>query len=94
MSLRAATALAGLAAVAAAQTPPPQATHPDWRFLRQNEDWSKPRPGANGPLDAIKHVDLTADGRTWVSFGGRIDDRFEAWDGFGFGARAPGDRDT
>ncbi|MBM3974409.1 MAG: hypothetical protein FJ301_09955 [Planctomycetes bacterium] len=94
MNLRAVSTLVGLAAGAAAQTPPPQATHPDWRVLRQDEDWSKPRAGASSPLDAIKHVRLTADGRAWVSFGGRIDDRFEAWDGFGFGARAPGDRDT
>jgi hypothetical protein len=86
-------AVALLAGMAAAQTPPPQATHPDWRFLRQNEDWSKPRPEPRTALDAIKHVDLSADGRTWASFGGRIDDRLETWDGFGFGARTPGDTD-
>ena len=89
-------ALAAAALVAGrglAQTPPPQATHPDWRFLRQNEDWSKPRPEPRTALDAIKHVHLTADGDTWVSFGGRIDDRLETWDGFGFGARTPGDTD-
>ncbi|MCA3009500.1 MAG: hypothetical protein INH34_14090, partial [Phycisphaerales bacterium] len=58
---RAGAAVALLAGTAAAQTPPPQATHPDWRFLRQNEDWSKPRPEPRTALDAIKHVDLSAD---------------------------------
>jgi hypothetical protein len=81
-------------ASAPAQNPPPQATHPDWKLLRQNEDWTRPPANDGDPLDAIKHVDLTDDGAFWVSFGGRVDERFEAWDGFGFGARTPGDRDS
>ncbi|MBM3963203.1 MAG: hypothetical protein FJ306_15100, partial [Planctomycetes bacterium] len=90
---RAGAAMALLAAIAVAQTPSPQATHPDWRLLRQDEDWSKSRAGATGPLDAIKHVPLSADGRTWASFGGHIDDRLESWDGFGFGPVGKADTD-
>lgn len=92
-ALRLAVALSLLGSLAA-QTPPPQATHPDFKFLRQNEDWSKPPADRDDPLAAIKHVELSTDGTTWLSLGGRVDERFEAWDGFGFGARTPGDRDS
>ncbi len=93
-SIRLLAALPAATGLLLAQTPPPQATHPDFKFLRQNEDWSKKPADTGNPLDAIKHIDLSDDGSTWVSFGGRIDERFEAWDGFGFGARTPGDRDN
>ncbi|MBX3464004.1 MAG: alginate export family protein [Planctomycetes bacterium] len=68
---------------------------PGYQALRQNEDWSRYRPrAADGPVDAIKHIELDADGDAWLSLGGRADARFEAWDGFGFGAADPGNSDT
>jgi len=67
---------------------------PKLQFLRQNEDWSKFRPAAGADVfDRVKHVDLSDDGDVWIGFGGRFDTRFEAWDGFGFGATTPGNQD-
>ncbi len=45
-------------------------------------------------MDRLKNVALNESGSVWMSIGGRADSRFEAWDGFGFGATAPGNSDT
>lgn len=88
-----AAALTAAAAPLAAQDPG-GSSRPRFQFLRQNEDWSGFRAGADaGPLDRFKHVDLSDDGDVWIGFGGRFDTRFEAWDGFGFGATTPGNQD-
>lgn len=50
------------------------------------EDWSEFRAPASGGdyFDPIKHIDLSDDGDVWVSFGGRVEARFESWHNFGF----------
>lgn len=69
------------------------ATPPARKFLRQDEDWSRFRAGEGASwFDRMKHVDLDDD--VWIGFGGRFDTRFESWDGFGFGAQAPGNQDS
>jgi hypothetical protein len=45
-------------------------------------------------MDQLKNVALCESGEVWMSIGGRADSRFEAWDGFGFGATFPGNSDT
>lgn len=79
-----------------AQEPKQEAksVRPKFQFLRQNEDWSKFSADPNGSvLDRLKHIDLSDDGWAWLNVGGRADTRFESWDGFGFGARTPGNQD-
>lgn len=75
--------------LAAARAPQDDASsgRPAWSFLRQNEDWSAftAEDPPEDPFDPIKHVKLTDDGDVWVSFGGRVEARFEAWRDFGFG---------
>jgi hypothetical protein len=77
----------------AQETPPPR---PAYKFFRQDEDWSKfVAPASGGDFsDPLKHIALDSEGKYWLSFGGRAEARFEAWDGFGFGATTPGDSDT
>lgn len=84
-------ACTSLLAVASAQ----EATQrPAWKFLRHDEDWSRfVQPEDGDALDAIKRVKLDESGDLWVSFGGRAETRLEVWDGFGFGATTPGNRD-
>jgi hypothetical protein len=87
-------ASAVFAAHASAQQPPPPTPPATWP-LRQHEDWRHFRAGGSDcPLDRLKHIELDDDGDVWLSFGGRADARFEAWDGIGFGARTPGNSDT
>lgn len=57
---------------------------PNFKLLRQDEDWSAFPADAEG-LDSIKHVKLSADGEIWVSFGGSLRVRFESWEDFAFG---------
>ena len=92
----AATLLAGvLLQGLAAQAPSPRTPPPAYSPLRQNEDWSRVRGGdTDDPFDRLKHLDLNDTGSVWLSFGGRTDARFEAWDGIGFGATTPGNSDT
>jgi hypothetical protein len=88
--------LGGCCTTAMAQAEPPAATPPPaFQLLRQNEDWSRFRTGRDSSwLDAMKHIELGSAGDIWLSLGGRVDTRFEAWDGFGFGATNPGNSDT
>lgn len=89
-------ALIGAAAAVpvVAQEAPLKSPPPAYQPLRQNEDWSRYRAGdSDCPLDHLKHIELGGSG-AWLSFGGRADARFEAWDGFGFGATNPGNSDT
>ncbi|MEZ6015986.1 MAG: alginate export family protein [Planctomycetota bacterium] len=78
-------ALASLTSLVPAQEPPRPST-PPYAFLRQNEDWSafEPSGEAGDTFDALKHIDLSSDGHTWISFGGRLESRIESWSGFGF----------
>lgn len=59
---------------------------PKYQFLRSMEDWSgfEARAASADPSDSIKHVDLNGDGSLWVSFGGRVEARYEVWRDFGF----------
>lgn len=83
------------AAQLSAQQTPPKPEPPAYTLLRQNEDWSKFRGTDSDCLfDRLKHIELSTGGEIWVSMGGRLDTRFEAWDGFGFGATNPGNSDT
>ena len=68
----------------AQDTTPPPIQRPRFQFLRQNEDWSEFRTPATGAgfFEGLKHVPLSADGSIWVSFGGRVESRFEAWNNF------------
>jgi len=60
---------------------------PSYNFLRFNEDWSTLRG-----FDPSQRDDpLNEKGDIWLSFGGHTRARFEAWDGFGFGAPADDD---
>ena len=70
-----------------------RAPQPKYRFLRQNEDWSSFRAKEGDWLARFKHLDLSDDGSVWLSMGGRVDARFESWDGFGFGAQ-PSNQDS
>lgn len=70
-----------------------RASPPKYQFLRQNEDWSSFRAKEGDWLARLKHLDLTDDGSVWLSMGGRVDARFESWDGFGFGAQ-PSNQDS
>ncbi|MCA8955695.1 MAG: alginate export family protein [Planctomycetes bacterium] len=71
-------------------------TRPPRSLLRQDEDWSRFRadPDSADPFDTVKHIALAPEGGTWLSLGGQVDTRFESWDGFGFGATTPGNRDA
>mgnify|MGYP002399996691 CR=1 FL=1 len=88
------TSLSLLAPSAAAQDTP--APRPAYKFFRHDEDWSKFVAPASGDAfsDPLKHIALGSEDKFWLSFGGHVDARFEAWDGFGFGAPAPGNSDT
>ena len=59
---------------------------PKFSFLRQAEDWSGFVSGGDDFFDPIKRVSLSDDGEFWVSFGGRVEARFENWRSFNFGA--------
>ena len=94
-SLSFAVAAPALCAQAPAEPPP----RPKYQLLRQNEDWSRfdaarVDPAERRLFDSLKHVPLDVTGDVWASFGGRLDWRFEAWDGFGFGAQTPGNSDA
>ena len=97
-ALRTSFLLAASCAVAAplvAQQQEGASKPPKYQFLRQNEDWSSFRAAEGADVfDRVKHIDLSDDGDVWVGFGGRFDTRFEAWDGFGFGATTPGNQDA
>lgn len=80
---------------ASAQSEDGPATRAKFQFVRQNEDWSRFRASVDaGLIDRLKHLRLDDDGDVWMSLGGRVDTRAESWDGFGFGATTPGNRDT
>lgn len=64
---------------------------PQFRFLRQDEDWSKFVAGSD-PFDPLKRISLNDDGSVWLSIGGRAEGRVESWKNFAFGA--PDDDDT
>ncbi|MDP6438029.1 MAG: alginate export family protein [Candidatus Brocadiia bacterium] len=69
---------------------------PAYQTLRQNEDWSFLADGVPQEedfFDPIKHIPLNEDGSIWVSFGGQLRLRTEAWSGFGFGAPPGVDHD-
>lgn len=55
------------------------AVRPGFKPLRQDEDWSVLCDPAlrTGPIDRVKCVKLTADGRAWFSLGGEIRERYE-----------------
>lgn len=84
-------AILALAPLAVAQEPLPR---PAYKFLRQDEDWSRfVQPEGGAALDSFKRIAVDDSGNLWLSFGGRAEARFEAWDGFGFGAVTPGNED-
>jgi len=70
--------------------PPAPAVRPAYRELRFEEDWSALRDpealASRDLFDPLKHVPLTDDGSVWISFGGQLRERVEAWSGFDFGA--------
>ena len=76
-----------LIASAAAADPPP-AARPSYRELRFEEDWSVLADPDALPsrdlFDPLKYVELGDD--VWVSFGGQLRARFEAWDDYEFGS--------
>jgi len=86
-----------LAIAASAQSAPApsdakfEIARPKWQYFRFNEDWSSlkdaPADSIKG-LDSFKYIPLSEDGDVWLSLGGHTRARFEAWDGFGFGAPA------
>ena len=56
---------------------------PAYQNLRFNEDWSQfPEEGTGSVFDAIKKIELSDD--IWVSLGGEVRTRGEAWSNFGF----------
>lgn len=65
---------------------------PAYQVLRQNENWSglaaQDNNSGGDPFDSIKFIPLNDDGSFWISFGGQVRFRAEAWDNFGFGAPA------
>jgi hypothetical protein len=77
-------ALLGSAAVCGAQA----AERPAFHVLRFEEDWSAFSDGGDGEgrIDALKHVVLDDHGNVWLSFGGQLRERVEAWNEFNFGA--------
>ena len=58
---------------AAASTTPAK-----WKFLRQDENW------ANYYNNDVKHIKLSDGGKNWVSLGGHVRYRGEAWQNLGF----------
>lgn len=65
---------------------------PPFKFLRADEDWSDYHPTEeDGLLARLKHLDLSADGSVWVSFGARAEARLESWNNFAFGAPSGSD---
>ncbi len=64
-------------------------------FLRFNEDWSVlrdvDRTNTGDFWDRMKHIPLNERGDAYVSIGGHMRARLEAWDGFDFGAPTPDD---
>jgi hypothetical protein len=62
-----------------------QIERPQYRFLRQNEDWSSlADAGTLHGWDRVKYVRLARGGRHWASFGGTLRLRPEVWENFGF----------
>ncbi|MHC4948245.1 MAG: alginate export family protein [Planctomycetota bacterium] len=87
--------LAAPLVAAGQETAPVEVERPKFTFLRFNEDWSvladMPEDQKTDLWDALKYVPLSDDGSVWASFGGHMRARFEAWDGFAFGAPATDD---
>lgn len=69
---------------------------PKFKNIRYNENWSDyqatEKSGLLGAYQSLKHLNLSDDGKYWVSFGGQSRVRYEFYDGFGFGA-APNNSD-
>lgn len=62
---------------------------PSYQLLRQAEDWSvlaKREPSQPSDFfDPIKYIPLNQTGSIWLSFGGQVRERVEAWNNFNFG---------
>ncbi len=67
------------------QSDAPAVTYPKFKTLRFDEDWSG-FDSENGDdyWDDLKHIKLSDDGSSWVSVGGSLRLRSEAWQSFGF----------
>lgn len=98
-----AAALAGSVAIVAtsgfalaenqpAQDDPAGITYPKFKTLRFDENWSEFDPESGTDYwDDIKHIKLNDDGSSWVSVGGEMRVRAEAWESFGFATGLTGD---
>ncbi len=61
------------------------ADRPKFQVLRFNEDWSKlAEPEKTDSFDSLKYIELDAEGNNWLSIGGQLRERVEAWSGFAF----------
>ncbi len=62
------------------------AERPKYQVLRYNENWSKlAEDDKADSFDGIKYIELGNDGNAWLSNGGQLRERIEAWSGFAFG---------
>ncbi|MEE9355797.1 MAG: alginate export family protein [Methylococcaceae bacterium] len=65
---------------------------PKFKNMRFNENWSNyhavQSDGLKGFYQSLKHLNLSDNGKIWISFGGQSRLRYEYFDGFGFGASA------
>ncbi len=59
---------------------------PKYQVLRYNENWSKlAEKEKTDSFDSLKYIELDSGGNTWLSIGGQLRERVEAWSGFAFG---------
>ncbi|MEX2215527.1 MAG: alginate export family protein [Phycisphaeraceae bacterium] len=65
---------------------------PTYQVVRFNEDWSvlKHADASDDFFDPIKYIPLNEAGDIYLSFGGQVRLRLEAWDGFNFNANGAG----
>jgi hypothetical protein len=82
--------LGGASATAQPAGAPAVPSRPAYHDLRFEEDWSALEDPAALPsrdaFDPVKFVPLTSDRAVWLSLGGQLRERLEAWSGFDFGA--------
>ncbi len=62
------------------------AGRPKYQLFRYNENWSKlAKEDKTNFFDGTKNIELGHDGNAWLSIGGQLRERVEAWSGFAFG---------
>ncbi len=86
--------MAGVAGVSCAWAASPEVPDPNYKNLRYTDDFSHPDPNKAPDIwDKFKYVPLASSmfGKTYISFGGELRERFESYINPNFGIKAPTD---